>query len=611
LNLPTLEELRQELEAGLAAALHESAPAAMTHDTARQGAAQVLAGRGLPEELAAVYGDEPVCRLLCFDADHIQKWVFDSERVQVAAGASHLLDHLNQHVGDAVGEIPGVTGKLYSAGGSGILFASTAPSRRELVDRTRAWLEGDSWLGKRKHELTFSVLAEDLYVADLGPGGEPRTLPAGGAEGLDRFQVVDGMQGALVRAQIRMRAEKESCPRLWPRARLEKRRGVRLERCPSCGHRNPGKTPVTGPGPEFWCGWCLGIRRWIRQREDRPFERDGEPITFAALAESVRRSRQYLGFIALDGNAMGSIVQGMRSFLQLRAFSEATTHIYRSALTQAQETLRQSLRDDWDARHGALSLLSGGDEITLVMAAAPAPEVALRILKSVEEGFDELTRPGALLGDAFADDPGLLRRLRQAGSAAGVITAHANYPVRLMRRYANELQKEAKRACAERGLRSGIAWRLLTDSSPLTRKIESQDRDDMTLDAFEDLLAAARAAREVALPASALHGLVSQYRTEARALRVLAGRERQEALAAVAANFFRYQLIRNDQLHAWWRKIRPGAGPGKVEEKTSAAEPPADAVARWFAAGGGRRLEALVELLSLDPFPTLAGGGPA
>jgi hypothetical protein len=419
LNLPSLSDLRKQLDDALAAAIAAGAPLRLAPDRVRKAAESVVLGQGLPGDVAEILDpDRPVCTLLCFDADHIQRWVFDSERVQVVAGASRTLDRLNQRAKNAAVEIPGVTGTLYSAGGGGMLFAEAVGNRDQLVAAARRWLE------KRSRGLTFTVIAEELFVADLLAGRPPQEVSAGGFAGLDRFQVVTGIQGALVRAQIKMRAAKESSPRFRP-----------------------------------------------------------EP---------------------------------------------------------------------------------------------------------------------ARLHEAFQGDPRLLERLRSAGSAVGVVTAHGNYPVRLLRRYASELQKQAKAACAERGWRSAMAWRLLTDSSPLTRKLDAAPAEDLSLDALESVLAAARAAREVALPSSTLQRLLGHYRSEERSLASLCGAARRQVLDLLAANFFRYQLARNDRLLTWWRRLN--------EPRETRVEVGRDAVAEWFERGGGRRLESLVDLLYLEPFPTLEAG---
>jgi hypothetical protein len=189
-----------------------------------------------------------------------------------------------------------------------------------------------------------------------------------------------------------------------------------------------------------------------------------------------------------------------------------------------------------------------------------------------------------------------LYRLRGAGAAAGIVAAQAHYPVRLLRQYADGLQKKAKQAGAKSALRSTVAWTLLTDSSPLPEGPDAagEEGDSVVADArlasFETLLAEAAAAERAGVPGAALHRLVGQAREEDAGLRSLApGQGREEVLALLAANFFRYQLARNRELAAWWQEIAP-------------ADPP-DPVSAWFRASGVRRIERLVELLSLEPIP--------
>jgi hypothetical protein len=130
--LPRLADLRAELERGLTAAILASAsinaPAGLDTREATEAARAVIAGRGLPEPLLPRFADRPVCALVSFDADRIQQWVFASQRVQVAKGASLTLDRLNQSVRERASEIPGIYGVVYSAGGGGMLFAAATPA---------------------------------------------------------------------------------------------------------------------------------------------------------------------------------------------------------------------------------------------------------------------------------------------------------------------------------------------------------------------------------------------------------------------------------------------------------------------------------------------------
>jgi hypothetical protein len=589
-----LHNLRSELQAGLTEAILKGGKGRVSPGDASSAAGHVLDGQGLPASIASRFGSDPVCSLVNFDADHIQNWVFASERVQVAQGASATLHAINRSVAEGVRQIQGIHGVVYSAGGGGILLGDAGMDSPELETRVRNWLEAES------RELTFTVISLPLFPRDLGPGSEARPLPSADIAGLDRFEVVDGLAGALVRLQVKVREAKDARPRHGGPALLAFQPGTASERCPSCNRRPPSRSPRDDDGPETWCHWCRSLRRAARSLSPdsrERYARGSSSLTFADLAEASSRRRQYLGFVAIDGNGMGSIGQSARDLLQLRAFSEATTAVYESARRKVEDVLaRGFLESGWDPSEASLSLLSGGDEITLVLPAAAAPLVTVEILREIEAGFDLACGPGGLLREAFRNQPGLLSRLQRAGAAAGLVTASPQYPVRLLRRYANELQKEAKRACALRGSRSGVAWMLLTDSSPLSEgPLMENTPADLELVGFESFLSEARATQEAAVPRAALQRLVNQYREEDEHLSSLSpGAEREAVLNPLAANFFRYQLARSRELQRWWKTVAP------PEDNLP---PNLDAVGAWFESGGGRRLEKLVDLLSLEPFP--------
>lgn len=585
-----LEQLLSALTRGLSRALVASAAEQLRDADAEAAARQVLLGHGLPPQVDRFFAGRPVASLVSFDADRIQSWVFASERVQVAKGASLTLDHLNRRVSEKmVEEVAGLHGVVYSAGGGGMLFGTGGDDLARIEEDVRSWLE------RQSHELTFTVTSLPLYSADLRPSAGAVELAAGSAGSLHRFEIVDGVQGALVRLQVKVRQIKDARPReSGAPPQLQARTGSAANRCPSCGRRPPSRPPGADDGPDTWCGWCLGLYRASRKlaggSNDAP--RAGErPPTFSDLAEASNRGRRYLAFAAIDGNAMGAIVQSLGTFLELAAFSHATTEIFDRARQSIQAVLgRGFLQPDWDPARASLSLLSGGDEVTFVLPSAPAPLVVRKALREIEAGFDEACAPGGLLHEAFASsrEP-ILDRLRRCGAAAGLVLAHPHYPVRLLRLYANELQKEAKRSEA----RSSVAWRLLTDSSPLVETVAGeQPLSDLALGAFERLLHETESAIRVDLPGSALRSVVDQVRHEDEGLAPLAPQDREEALPLLAANFFRYQLARSEPLRTWWAERAADDG-GRAPEP--------DEVAGWFAAGGTRRLSLLLELLALEP----------
>lgn len=594
LGLPSAAELTTRLGEALQGALLESTPGSMSREEALAAGERIARGEGLPEEIGRRLGAAPLCTLVSFDADRIQRWVFASERVQVAAGASKVLDDLNRDVRDGriVEELRrqhggrGLQGVLYSAGGGGLLVADTHLDEAALANQVKEWLES------RSRGLTFTVVAQRLTAQAVQPAGVAMPIAGGGT--LARFEILQGLAGALVRLQVVSRRAKEEAVSFEPRPRFHLRPGQPLERCPSCGRRPPSKSPVVEDGPEFWCSQCQVLRRHWKERGSATLEREGRPLTFEDLAAASPLGRSYLSFLSVDGNSMGAVVQGVRTLLELRAFSEATTRIYQAARERAIDLLPGYLAAGWRPEEAHLSLLSGGDEITLVLPASAAPAVAVEVLRAIEEGFDQATAPGGLLAEAFAGNAAGLDRLRRAGAGAGLIAAQSSFPVRLLRRYAGELQSRAKRLSAAGEPRSAIGWQLLTDASPLPEGVgEARGAPEMAVSAFADRLAEVAAAAEARLPRTALQRLLDEGRREEESIRSLGrGPDRDRVVSALLANFFRYQLARNPRLAVWWAAVRPAA--------QSDAE---DAVSTWLQDGGVSRLERLTELLSVEPIP--------
>lgn len=591
-TLPSLEELTAELATGFAVALR---PALGRH--AEDAARAVATGRALPAEAAAAAGDRPLATLVSFDADRIQSWVFASERLQVAGGASGVLDRLNQRVPELAAAVEGISGVVYSAGGGGLLVGPPCGDPERLAEEVGAALEAES------QGLGFTVGALTATASDLAPSGAPAALS--GPPLVSRFERLDGVAGTLLRLQVEVRQRKEETPPASAPP-LTAGDGIVAERCPSCGLRPPSRRPVTDDGPGFWCGRCQRLRRSWLQEVGRREEDEGKPPVFEDLAKSSRRGRGFLAYVALDGNSMGRLFRRARTLLQLRALSEVTSDVYGAARDRVKELLTAGgfLDPEWSAESGMepyLSLLSGGDEITVVLPASAAPWVAGELLRSVERGFEAARGEGGLLASAFAGDAELLGLLGETGAAAGVVAARASFPVRLLRRYAGDLQQAAKSACAAGGHRSALAFHLLTDSTPLASDLPATG--ELSLDAFDRLLAEAAAAEAVGVPLSAWQQLLAEMRREDDGHRTLGPRARREATAACAANFLRYQVARLPALADWWREVAPH-WPGDGEGGEGAA-------LRWAEKAAAGRLQRFLDLLSLEPVPRTAPPPPA
>ncbi len=581
-NLPSLADLRGELVRGLARALGPSAGGELDEAAAKQA----VDGHGLPETVRERFGESPVAALVCFDADQIQSWVFASERIQVAAGASQLLEELNEKAWELLAadrELAAhLGGKVFSAGGAGILLASASFLGNEKALASRM----EELLRQRCPDLGFTVAAVPLHVRDFERSGDGDTLAR--VHGLGRFRVATGLKAALTRLQVEVRAKKDGQPEPSRGRLLRATNELLATRCPSCGARSPENPAPAGqePKPANWCWWCRKVSGALRHGPRAFVDAAGNPITFADLAELVRQPRRYLGFLALDGNGMGQLGRQMGSLLELAAFSAATTAIYERARRAGIAALGD-FAESPDETH--LSLVGGGDEITFVLPAGAAPGVAQAGATAVEEGFDALTREDAWLARAFAENPGALAELRKAGAGAGLVLADGHFPVRFLRRYAAALQKRAKRHCNQTGERSAVAWELLATGSPLTEEPGEVAAASLGLARLADQLADVDHARAAHLPPSALQTVLRYAATEERALAGLGDEaERRNVHARLTANFFRYQLARNAPLASWWAAAeRP--------------EPGGEALVAWFADGGVDHLARLLDLLSLVP----------
>ena len=181
---------------------------------------------------------------------------------------------------------------------------------------------------------------------------------------------------------------------------------------------------------------------------------------------------------------------------------------------------------------------------------------------------------------------------------AELVAAREHYPVRLLRRYAAELQGRAKLWCAlePRDRRSALAWTLLTDSSPLPDPgAVGGGEGAWAPDDFAKLLGEVAAAARLGLPQAAVQRLLGEVGREERSLAVLGeGDGKRKVAVAVAANFFCYQLARNRVLAEWWSEVAPAG-----------AEP----VAAWLGGATGKWLPALADLMALGPVPLDHGEG--
>lgn len=505
----------------------------------------------LPKDDLKALGETPVAHLVALDADHIRRFVFESERPQVTGGASRVLEDVNGRVLEGREAPQGFLGCVYSAGGVGLLLASGEASAAGLEQACREWLEGRAQgLGPGGQGLSFTVAATPVHASDLTGGSEPRL-------DVEHLRLRRGLPGVLARLQALLRTAKDAkAPRLESSGLPTHAPGRAATRCPSCGRRapNPEGDLVRADEPP-WCRHCMGLRgRYVRA------ERAGAAIRYDELAARSRSRRRYLAFLSLDGNGLGRYLQELTSLSQLAAFSEAVTGVFEAARTRARETVGlvpSSYGASLEAESDSVSLLSGGDEVVLILPSAAGWQALQAALATVEAEFSALGHDDDMRA-AFRNADGRLAELAKAGSSAGLVISPATFPVRLLRRYADTLVKRAKGRLAA-DARSSACALLLTDASPLPSLNATAGAADESIQVLASLaeldafVREARAAQDCRVPTSAFQGIRRAELEEDCADPL--GRERS------LGNFLRYQLVRHeDTLGAWWNEVQRDRG---------------------------------------------------
>ena len=586
-------------------------------DDDRTALAECLVAATKPEaDLVARLGDRSLLRLVAFDADRIQEWVFASERIQVARGASATLENVDRQAletllaNDDLRAV-GLRGVVYAAGGGGLVIATpTAP----IADQERILREALETTVNPKASgprLTFTCAAVDVTGVMLETS-KPRPLEDTGAGRLDRYRIVDGFSGVFARLRIALREKKDSGLGAFEAAsEFVPLDGRALDRCPSC-YRVPAGTTRIRADEASWCDRCVELRKRDRSSSTSAGNKDKNPensaTTFVDVAES-DRGRGYLAYLAADGDDFGHRFESLRSLDQVMAFSVVVTDVFAAARADVAKFVERHTKK----QSASASLLSGGDEIVFVLPADVAPAAAIVLTHAVER------RLRALPGPDDKSFPGpVAKALRSATISTGLVIAPPTYPVALMRRDAAQLQRQAKRSPADRGPKpSTIAWTFLTDGAP--RPTASGDHHvrlgETSVAAFEHKLAEVTLA--MTLPRTkeeARRNLIGPDvpKSVLRPIVALAEREERAGLDAhgtatstlpptarrtvdrVVAGFFRYQLARSPELRRWW------------DQPAVRGRRPAHAVEEWLGTGGRQRLASLLDWLSLAPI-----AGPA
>ena len=364
--------------------------------------------------------------LLQGDVDAIQSYVFEASGLPQIRGGSQRLIKCEQEVEKLVEQRGGRT--IYCSGGGFLfeVFADEAENLKREIERLYL---------KYTQVATVTVVYED---APEPPPPAPN--------------ITDGWAGRLVKAhQEAQNAGKFARRTAFLAARLreakQKKRTAPFieafpfgERCEICGKRVAEKeityTVAGTRETKRICHVCFQRHETGRKYRHRGFEEylkerqtyltSVPPQDLNELAESARRP--YVAFLYADGNNIGDLLHKVKDKKEYAAFSRALAQGTERALYEALwETCQKALEQDKVWPFEILNI--GGDDVTLLIQAGYAWEVAMTFLKKFEEYVK------------WKDE--------SITASVGITITDAKHPVRYLEALATDLLKRAKKKSRE------------------------------------------------------------------------------------------------------------------------------------------------------------------
>ncbi len=381
------------------------------------------------------------------DVDAIKSFVFETSSLPQIRGGSQLLVECEAEINRRIQALGGR--EIYCSGGS---FLFEVPVHKAaMVKKTIETLYLDR---------TLVATVTVVYEQEL-PNLAPTALPQDGwarrlwmayqqAQQSSNF----AQRMAFLNARMReTKSQKHTAPFLeaFPFGR----------RCEACGKRI-AQEEISRREPEqqdqvemiVLCPVCLqrhkkgaggrapGVRGCFNERFYRQYAPTAsQPPDLDHLVKSARR--KYVAFLYADGNDIGQLLQKVRSEEEFAALSQALEEGTEQALFQAlQQVCAGELRngDYWPFE----IVNVGGDDVTLLIQAGYAWEVAVQFLERFEAEVTQ--RMKEELGYWPEGWP------EKITASCGIAIADVKYPVRYLEYLASDLLKGAKReAKADRG----------------------------------------------------------------------------------------------------------------------------------------------------------------
>ncbi len=387
--------------------------------------------------------------LLLGDTDAIKEYVFETSSLPQIRGGSQLLVECEAEVTKRIEQLGG--GKIYCSGGS-FLFKVPADKAEEVK----------KVIEKLYLDRTLVATVTVVYEQNSLPRPLTNSLPDGWARRLWDAHREAQQSGDFARRVAFLSARVRE-------AKVQKREVPFFEafpfgrRCESCGKRvalkevpryEPREEEIT-PERVALCQVCLRRhRKGVRGTEDQARGRFNQAFwNFASpqakqppdldhLVKSARRT--YIALLYADGNDIGRLLQQVQSENEFKALSEALEKGTQQALFEAlREVCGPELRKSED--YWPFEIVNiGGDDVTLLIQAGYAWEVAVKFLQRFEEEIKARITASDGLGYWPQAWP------ERITASCGIAIADVKYPVRYLELLANDLLKQAKQEAKAR-----------------------------------------------------------------------------------------------------------------------------------------------------------------
>jgi hypothetical protein len=443
--------------------------------------------------------DEWNSYLVSFDTDRIKEYLFATNRLKEIRGASAILVELDKNREQ---ELQGFGADVvYSAGGG----ASALVEKPEQAEKIISHIE------KKFREATHTA---SITGIPLSP--EKQSEP----QQKQKF----GMRMREAGEELR-RAKSSKTDLVF----LPTEPYFRL--CDSCG-QYPASKRAKDDG-DLLCISCFTKREWGHEEKAALYHRcaagktwgkENFPKDLNAIG-AVSQPPDYIGFIAIDGNDMGSLLEKLPRKSTYKEYSDELQKLVQDLTCSALE------------KHAGLRgkilpfeiVLIGGDDLMLFTAADIAIPVAQKILQGFEEESPKLLR-----------QVGLASERKKLTMSAGVVLAHANYPIPALHAMAEQLLKSAKRCAAQKKYVVGAIDFQVVTSSAMELSSARQGiphRRPYTRNELDLLLLHLRQLKAVDFSTSALQAIyqalfeITHTQTTLTTLRIIARAEKEKRLA--------------------------------------------------------------------------------